>query len=262
MQRNSVGYTVLFSGLVCLVCSLVVSIASVSLRSKQLANQLEAKQRKVLDVAGHINPNEKLSAADVQAHFDQFIIGKVVDLKTGEYVEDVDPGAYDQRSAIKDPALSVEAERNAAGVRRIPNRALIYQVRGESNDIDMIILPIEGMGLWGMMFGYIALDKDLDTVRGITFYEHKETPGLGAEVENPIWRAKWPGRKVFADDGTTVALRVIKGAAGSPEEAPHSVDGLSGATFTSVGVTNSIQFWLGEQGFGPFLSRLRKEGSA
>ena len=114
----------------------------------------------------------------------------------------------------------------------------------------MIVLPIKGYGLWSTLYGFLALDKDAVTVRGITYYQHGETPGLGGEVDNPTWKAKWPGRKAY-DESWAPALRVIKGQAGPPSSSPHQVDGLSGATITSRGVNDMINFWLGESGFAP-----------
>jgi len=104
------------------------------------------------------------------------------------------------------------------------------------------------------------MDKDTTTIRGLTFYAHGETPGLGGEVDNPRWKALWPGRKAF-DENWKPDIRVIKGQAGSPETDPHHVDGLSGATLTSRGVTNLLLFWLGDQGFGPYLQQFRQQRS-
>jgi Na+-transporting NADH:ubiquinone oxidoreductase subunit C len=112
------------------------------------------------------------------------------------------------------------------------------------------------MGLWSILYGYLALDTDLTTIRGITFYEQGETAGLGGEVENPRWKALWPGRRAFDERGN-VKIQVKKGVAGPPAEDPYQVDGLSGATLTSRGVTNMIRFWLGPDGFGPFIAQLR-----
>ena len=92
----------------------------------------------------------------------------------------------------------------------------------------------------------------------MTFYEHKETPGLGGEVDNPRWKALWDGRKAF-DAAGVPEIQVVKGLAGSVDDAPHDVDGLAGATMTSRGVTNLLRFWLGEAGFQSYLDRLREE---
>ena len=144
-------------------------------------------------------------------------------------------------------------------MQRIPHNATIYEVRKEGK-LEQIILPVEGKGLWSTLYGYLALKDDLNTINGLTFYQHAETPGLGGEVDNPRWKALWPGRKAFGDDGKP-AVEVVKGQAGTPEEAPYAVDGLSGATITSRGVTYLIQFWLGDQGFGPYLNRLGTKGA-
>jgi Na+-transporting NADH:ubiquinone oxidoreductase subunit C len=124
--------------------------------------------------------------------------------------------------------------------------------------VETLILPIEGMGLWSTLRGYIALDHDANTIRGITYYEQGETAGLGGEVDNPRWKALWPGRKAF-DSRWRPVIGVKKGAAGPPETDPHQVDGLAGATLTSNGVTNMLRFWLGENGFGPFLAQYRAQ---
>ena len=121
----------------------------------------------------------------------------------------------------------------------------------------MVILPIEGKGLWSTLYGYLAVGRDGNTIRGITFYQHGETPGLGGEVDNPKWKALWPGRKAYDAEGHA-AIGVIKGQAPGAAEAPHKVDGLSGATITSNGVTKLVRFWLGDGGFGKFLAGFRK----
>jgi len=123
----------------------------------------------------------------------------------------------------------------------------------ENGELQAMIFPIEGKGLWSTLYGYIALAPDANTVVGITFYDHGETPGLGGEVDNPRWKSLWPGRKVFDERGNPV-IQVKKGSAGPPAKDPHQVDGLSGATLTSRGVTALVQFWLGENGYGPYLA--------
>jgi len=266
MQRNSTGYIVRFTIITCVACSMLVSSAAVFLSSRQKENALLDKQRNVLAVAGLVQPGEKLSAADVQKRFEERVEARVVDLATGDVAgEDagIDPATYDQRKAAADPATSVAAEPNLAAVSRVPKYALVYEIypSAERERPDLYVLPIEGLGLWGTLYGFLALEHDAETVRGLTYYNHKETPGLGGEVDNPLWKAKWPGRKAF-DEAGHPAITVIKGSAGPAATDPHHVDGLSGATITGNGVTNMLRFWLGEQGFGPYLAKLRTEGSA
>ncbi len=262
MQRNSVPYIVLFSGAVCLVCSLFVSGAAVALREPQARNKLLDKQAQVLATAGLIQEGEAPSADEVRRLFEENMQAKVVDLETGEYItEGVDPQVFDQLAAAKDPSMSMEAPANPAQVKRVPKYGKVYEVRDENGELQEVVIPIQGMGLWAMMYGYVALESDLNTVKGITFYRHAETPGLGAEVDNPKWKDLWPNRMIYGPDGS-VEIQVIKGPAAPPEQAPYEVDGLSGATFTSNGVTNALQFWLGETGFKPYIERLKEQRSA
>jgi Na+-transporting NADH:ubiquinone oxidoreductase subunit C len=252
MQRSPL-YTILFATAVCIVCAIVVSSAAVSLKERQDINAALDKQRNVLEAAGLREPGEKLDPEEVAKRFEK-VERIVIDLETGEPVSDVDPATFDQAREAKDPATSDPAPPNPSLVKRIPNHALIYRVLDDNGNVDTLVLPIEGYGLWKFLYGFIALESDLNTVRGITFYEHGETPGLGGEVDNPRWKSRWVGRKVFGDDGEP-KIEVIKGFAPPPAEAPYKVDGLSGATLTARGVTNLVHFWLGENGFGPFLQK-------
>jgi Na+-transporting NADH:ubiquinone oxidoreductase subunit C len=257
VQRSNV-YIVLFAAVVCVVCALFVSTAAVALRGRQEVNQILDRQKKVLAVAGLTEADSRPTAEEVQQLFEQNIRSKIVDLSDGRYAPDIDAATYDQREAAADPELSHPAPANRAGVVRVPNYARIYEVV-EGAEVTALILPIEGKGLWSTLYGFLAISPDIQTIKGITFYEHGETPGLGGEVDNPRWKAKWTGRKIFDADWKPV-IRVKKGAAGSPDADPYQVDGLSGATITSRGVTNLLQFWLGENGFGPYLADLRTRG--
>lgn len=261
MRLNDTVYTFLFAGAVCLICSTLVSVSAVSLRARQEVNRVLDRQEKVLAVSGLVGDGESLSADLVHERFATNIEPRIVNLETGEYVpeSEVDPTTFDQQKTMKNPDTSNEAPPNKAGIRRIPNYALVYQVVEDGN-VTELILPVEGKGLWSTLYGYLALDKDTTTIKGLTFYQHGETPGLGGEVDNPRWKALWPGRQAYDEDWNP-EIRVIKGPAGSPEEAPYSVDGLSGATITSNGVTHLLQFWLGENGFGPYLENFREKGS-
>jgi Na+-transporting NADH:ubiquinone oxidoreductase subunit C len=263
MQQNSVQYIVGFAAAVCVACSLLVSTTAVVLKDRQVANQLYAKQVKILAVSGLIEDGVKPSQSEVNDLFEHRIEAVILNTETNLADADSvikDPLRYDQAKASKDPARSYAVEANKAKVARIPNLIPLYIIKDEDGNTDNLVLPVEGMGLWGTLYGFVSLDQDLKTIRGLTFYKHKETPGLGAEVDNPSWKAKWPGRKVYGADGEP-QIAVIKGPAGSPEETPFAVDGLAGATLTSNGVTNLLRFWLGDTGFGPYLSSLQPEGS-
>lgn len=262
MKQGS-GYIIGFAVIICLVCSVFVAGAAVSLKERQEANKILDRREKVLVVAGLKQEDEKLPRKEVEDRFASSIETRAVELATGQFTDAVDVAAYDQRKALSDPSLSVAAPANPAGVRRLPKYALVYLVKGDGPDKPWtkLILPVEGKGLWSTLYGFVALDRDLVTIQGLTFYEHAETPGLGGEVDNPRWKSLWPGRKAFGAD-QSVKISVIKGSAGPPETDPHRVDGLSGATITGRGVEHLLRFWLGEHGFGPFVKGLSGKGAS
>ncbi|MHC4452776.1 MAG: Na(+)-translocating NADH-quinone reductase subunit C [Planctomycetota bacterium] len=257
MSRDTTGKTLGVATILAVVCSVLVASAAVGLRPQQEANKLREKRKNILEATGLYDPSKPVAEQFEQCE------PRIVDLATGEYVPaaEVDPNTFDQRVAAKDPALSsaIPAEEDIARIRRRSNRALVYLVEKDGK-LDQIVLPFKGKGLWSTMYGYVSLDSDANTVRGVTFYEHAETAGLGGEVSNPLWQAKWHGKKTTGDDGE-VLFAVIRGAVNeSAPGADYQVDGLSGATLTCNGVTKLMQYWLGEQGFGPFLQRIRKGG--
>ena len=240
-----------------LVCSIIVSTAAVGLRSQQKANAVLDKQSKIVDVAG-IQADGK----SVPELFAEYIEPRLVDFKTGEFVEKAEDGStaanYDQRSASKNPATSVKlaADEDEAKIIRRADTGIVYLVKN-GEQVSRVIIPVHGNGLWSMIYAFVAVETDGNTVAGITYYEQGETPGLGGEVENPTWTAQWVGKKLF-DENHKPAIKVVKG--GAPQGSEHGVDGLSGATLTSNGVQHTFDFWLGDMGFGPFLAKVRDGG--
>lgn len=250
-KQDTFAKTILVVLAVCLVCSIIVAGAAVGLRPMQIANKALDKQQNILAVAG-LETDKSITEI-----FKSNIQTKLVDLATGEFVTDVDASSYDQRLAAKDPAQSIAltADQNIAKIGRRANLATVYLVSDDNGLLQRIILPVHGAGLWSTMYAFVGLKADGNTIEALTYYDQGETPGLGGEIENPHWRSLWVGKKLFDAQGN-VALKVAKGVA--PEGSEHVIDGLSGATLTSVGVENSFTFWLGEQGFGPFLSKVRQ----
>ncbi len=248
-NKESFGKTVGFVFAVCIVCAALVSVSAVQLKPLQTANKLLDKQTKVLQTAGLLEKAGK----DIVGTYNKFIEPKLIDLDTGEYVEG-DTAMFDERAAARDASKSIKLENDVAGINRRANTAVIYLVKNEQGAVDSVVFPIVGAGLWDLMHGYIGLKPDLNTVTKLVYSDHKETPGLGAEIMNPKWQAKWPEKEVYNDQGD-VALQLVKGGAKSGDE--HGVDGLSGATLTSNGVTNTIEFWFGKQGYGPYIKKNR-----
>lgn len=267
-SNDTIKKTVLVAALLCIVCSIVVSTAAVMLKPMQVKNKALDKQRNILAAAGMLEPGKSV------AELFKRIEVRIVDIKTGDYLTEAtaesewekqiarSPESYDQRRAAKTPGRNfrLSASEDIAGIKRQAEYAVVYFAKDEQGNVQSIILPVHGYGLWSTLYGFLALETDARTVVGLGFYEHAETPGLGGEVDNPAWKSLWEGKEVF-DEQMNVAIEVIKGNVepGSPN-AEHRVDGLAGATLTSRGVSNLINYWLGEGGFGPFLTRIRAEG--
>ncbi len=252
--NDSMGKILLVAISLCIVCSVVVSTVTVTLRPQQEANKALEKKRNILLAAGLYRDD-----MDINLLFEQ-VETRLVDLATGEYVEGIDATTYDQRAAAKAPdtGVTIPPEKDIAKIRRRSTGAPVYLVR-DNMGIRSVILPIHGYGLYSTLYGFIALSRDGNTVQGMRVYDHGETPGLGGEVANPAWLSTWQDKKVYDEEGS-VRLAVIKGAVDrDSDEAPYQVDGLAGATMTSRGVTNLVRYWLGEEGFGPFLEKIRSE---
>lgn len=251
-SNDSTRKTLFVAFTLCIVCSVFVAAAAVVLKPVQEVNKTLDRKRNILAAAGMLE-----EGVSVDKQFEK-VNTRVIDLRTGRFTDEVDPAKYDQRKAAKDPGQSdaLSPEQDIAKVFRREHYAVVYLVNKPDGELDKIILPIRGYGLWSTLYGFLALEADADTVAGIGFYEHGETPGLGGEVDNPRWKALWPGKKVYKDGEVDIGL--IKGSVDpSSPAAPYQVDGLAGATLTSRGVTHLVQFWLGENGYEPFLNNLR-----
>ncbi len=258
MSPNSTAGTFLVATVLCVACSLLVSGAAESLKDRQLRNREVDKKKNVLLSAGLCDKGA--ASSEVDAIFEKRIREVLIDLATGEEVNEEDKvekyGAkYDAAKAAKDASLQVPIEPADAlmGVRFRAPAAPVYKIVDTNEQVEGYIFPVEGKGLWSTLMGFLALESDGTTVRGITFYKHAETPGLGGEVDNATWKASWAGKQIYGDDGQ-VALNVVKGTATSDTQ----IDGLSGATITSKGVDHLVDYWLGENGFGPFIKAQTK----
>lgn len=247
-DKNSIGNIVRVAVGVCLVCAVIVSTAAVTLRPLQEENRASFRQLNVLRAAGIYEPG-----MDIAQAFER-IERRIVDFDSGGYVDP--PGGFDPVRAARDPAQSRALAVDPAGIGRRPNYGEVFLARDETGQLERVILPVHGYGLWSTMFAFLALEPDLRTVAGISFFEHGETPGLGGEIENPRWQEGWVGRRVRDERGQAV-FRVDRGR--TPEgvaDADYRIDGLTGATITSRGVENMVNFWLGEEGYGTYLTRL------
>lgn len=262
-SSDSISKTVIVALGVCLVCSILVSSAAVFLKPRQDTNKALDKRKNIL-LAGDLITEEEKNKADIEGIFNQKVTPVLLELKTGEIVPTdnlpsiLAPDNFDIKKVLKNAAVTeaIPGKQDKAGIKKKPTHMQLYYVK-ENNQVTRIIFPILGKGLWSTLYGFMALEKDLKTVAGITFYEHGETPGLGGEVDNKKWKASWKGKQAFDDSGSW-SLRVLKGTA--DQGSKTDIDGLSGATITTRGVDDLVKFWFGPGGYGPYLEKLRKEG--
>ena len=252
-QRDSTLGTFLVALVLCLVCSTIVAVAAVKLKPRQDYNKELDRKKNILLSAGLCE--KSASASEVDSVYEESIVARLVNLETGGLVSEgeVDLATYDEKKAASDKELQVAVHPKGAlpGIKFREPYAFVYEIQKEGQT-DGYIVPIYGKGLWSTLYGFIAVGADHQTVRGITFYKHGETPGLGGEVDNTRWKALWPGKQAYDENGN-VALTVLKGKAEADDA--HAIDGLSGATITTKGVDNLVKYWLGPDAFGRYLSQ-------
>ena len=265
MQRDNPLKILWVAFCLCVVCSLLVSTAAVKLRPLQRLNAKLDKQRNLLTTAGLLD-NPRAGTEEVQRFFTgedpalPKVVTQIVELESGNIVDwpEDKRESFDAYKAAQNPgaSIAITSEQDVAKIKRRARYARSYLVfRGEQ--LERIILPVHGKGLWSTLYGFVALNRDTRTLYGLNFYAHGETPGLGGEVDNPDWKAQWRGKRAVNQEGEIV-LDVLKGKVDTNAPGANSqIDGLSGATITSNGVEALVHYWLGENGFGPYLARLR-----
>ena len=265
MQRSN-NYIIRFAAAVCVVCSIFVSGSAVSLKSMQKSNQLLDLQKNVISVSGIFDSPDAvaaLSAEDIEQYFpkeapDSGKYIKIVYLAVNDGQATVLEKQYespeDYKKANKGKCKKLSKKDNKPQISCLPEELMVYLVYNGAT-LERVIYPVEGKGLWSTLKGFLALGKDEEKqdqgykkIKGLTFYSHAETPGLGGEVDNPKWKAQWNDMPAF-DEAGAIKIKVAKNRAGNEYE----VDGLSGATLTANGVTYLVQFWLGDKGYGPVI---------
>jgi len=238
--------------LVALTSAVLVSVTSVTLKPLQEAHLEAERAARMAEMLDRL-PGLRDVMADLGG---DALDTRLVNLDTGEFATDVDPNAFDPAAAALDPETSV-AIPSEVDVTRLGRRAKLAPVHllERDGELLLIVLPVSGKGYQSTLRAMLALNADLVTVSALVITEQGETPGIGARVEDPAWLDLWPGKEIVDATGRIV-ISVVRGKA----TAPYEVDGISGATVTSNGVSNMLRYWLGGHGFGPFLQRLRTEG--
>lgn len=242
VSRDSIRNTLFVAISLSVVCSILVASTAVILQPVQQRNEEEFRQRIILQVAGLLNPD-----ASVQSQFEA-IETRLVDIESGNYVSDNEVDAAESMVTIPD-AMDI------ANIRQRPAYSRVYLVK-DGDELEQIILPVHGAGLWSTMYGYLSVAPDGRTVKGLQFYSHAETPGLGDQIEDPAWQAKWLGKQLYDENGD-VRIEVVRGMA-QDRDSNYEIDGLSGATLTGRGVSQLVRYWTGPHGFGPYLKKIKK----
>lgn len=261
-KKETVSRTVIVALALCIVCSVIVSTAAVVLKPAQITNRNLDMKTNILAAAGMLPAGA--SADEIEEQFQRFDV-KLVNLESGEYVDPQSIGlkdamAYDQYRAAADPEMSedIPASEDKAGIKRQADIAKVFVLQ-DNGELKRVVLPIHGYGLWSTLYGFVSLEGDANTIEGLGFYAHAETPGLGGEVDNPKWKSQWVGKKVYGENLEEPEIRLVKGGVDpSAPDAEHKVDALSGATLTSRGVQQLVNFWMSERGFAPYLNKLRE----
>ncbi len=261
MPAESIRKTIIVALAVCIGCSLLVSTAEVNLRDFRYKNKKLDRIRNILRAAEL--PDGRDDAVRV---YEERVRPVLVDLRSGKRVpisdfnDVLNIDKFDIRKLAADSRYgrSIPKGKDIAGLGRVPSYMPIYFIL-DGEDIRSIVFPVVGHGIWSTLYGFIALERDLKTVRGFTIYEHGETPGLGGEVDNPRWKNTWKGKQAFDEEGN-LRISVIKGDVDSSRpNARYQIEGLSGATLTTHGVDGMVRFWLGENGYSTLIQKLRED---
>ncbi len=240
-DRDSISNTLIVAIGLSLVCSVIVSGAAIALKPIQQSNEELFRKQIILEVAGLMEPG-----ADVRTLFES-IEERVVDLESGNYAEDVDTAEM----------VAIPDELDLAGIGERARYIPVYHVM-KNGELDQLILPVYGKGLWSTLYGYLSVAPDGNATRGLQFYAHGETPGLGDQMDKEDWRAQWDSKELYGD-GDQPQVRVIKGLVPDGiDGGEHMIDGMSGATLTGNGITGLLQYWTGAHGFGPYLNNFRE----
>lgn len=217
---------ILFAAAVCIICSLMLSLASEGLKENKARNVEIDRKFNVLKAFGSAVEDDKgeriILDADVLDTFAKHITEVVIDSETGNILEDV----------TSDNLTKEEIKTKS----KLP----LYLWR-DGEEVTRYAFPISGYGLWSTLYGYMAVEKDLATIIGVTFYAHKETPGLGGECSEPWFMNQFKGKKIW--DGELLNFEVVKNKVATkyPEGNTHAVDGISAATITSNGIQKFIR---------------------
>jgi Na+-transporting NADH:ubiquinone oxidoreductase subunit C len=247
LPNESRAKTILVAFLVSAACAALVSGATVMLRPIQAANRAAEEHARIEALVRGIP-----GMADLLEQSGGELSTVVIDLASGRAAQEVTPATLESALSDTDNWTDLDPAADLAGLGLRPNFAQVFLLR-EGEEVSLILLPLSGQGYGGRIDAIMALRGDTNTIAGLAVTRHGETPGLGGRIEEAAWQASFPGT-LLRDEAGEMRFRVAQG----PASGVHEVDGITGATRTGRGVTNMVRFWLGPDGYGPFLDAIRR----
>jgi Na+-transporting NADH:ubiquinone oxidoreductase subunit C len=239
MDKNSGGFTFLFASVMVIVVAVLLSLAAMGLKSYQEQNVRAEKMQNILQSIGVQSDRD-----GAEKIFNQFIRERLTLNNQGDVVKGgIDPFDIDLKKE-QDKLKTGDGDKQLFPLFVLSKENETYYV-----------IPARGKGLWGPIWGYIALKGDMNTISGVSLDHKSETPGLGAEISTPVFQKQFVGKKIFDDSGEFTSVRVIKGGA-APSDL-HGVDAISGGTVTSNGVTEMLKRTLGN--YLPYMKSKEKQ---
>ena len=234
MRSNA--YTLIFTSITTVILGFLLSFVYSSLEETQRINEEIDIMKNILYSLEFKENDDPWTGEEVKKLFDSSIIQKVVSVD-GEVIDNLVPSE-----------ISID---------KMETQFPLY-IKVVNNSIDGYAIPISGKGLWSTLYGYFAIENDGLTVKGIRFYKHKETPGLGGEVDKDWFTNNFVGKKIADKDGRLVSIQSIKGQVDSTSpDAYHQVDGISGATMTTKGLNEFLMNDLKK--YNSFFQKVRME---
>ena len=249
-KKDSFVGTMIFTVTLCLLCSFMITGTSELLKERKLVKKRTELMRNVL-IAADVEISKD---ADVKALFDKDVKPLLVSLDTGVIDSESNVMDFDERMASINPETSSKPKKDTAKIKTRADQVRVFKVFDDNGKLSSVVVPIYGKGLWSMIYGFVALKPDLNTIENIVVYEHGETPGIGDFLNDPEWTAQWHNKQIFDEKGN-VAFKVVKG--GAKDGDVHGVDAVSGATMTGRGLQRAVQFWFGSEGFETFFQKLK-----
>ncbi|GIU35907.1 Na(+)-translocating NADH-quinone reductase subunit C [Shewanella schlegeliana] len=250
LKKDSFMGTMIFTVTLCLLCSFMITGTAEVLKERKLVKKRDELMRNVLLAADVDLSGDK----DFRVIFEKDVKPLLVSLDTGDVDSNANVMDFDPRMAAINPDTSSKPKKDTAKIKSRADQVRVFKVFDDNGKLRSIVVPIYGKGLWSMIYGFVALKPDLNTIENIVVYEHGETPGIGDFLNDPEWTSKWHNKQIFDEKGK-VAFKVVKG--GAKEGDVHGVDAVSGATMTGRGLQRAVQFWFGNEGFETFFQKLK-----